>query len=433
MAAQADELWLNAQYSVLGAVLIDEKLVGKVLFELSPDDFGEPHCRALFERLDSMFADGVPIDIFTIAEAMGGDAYIPFMKQLMDVTPTTANIDHHIRIVRERSRLHALRDIGEQLRYADDPAEAERIMEQANSIMVRGSRNRGRSMADLLVDFGRRMENPVEHLQWPIAGMENLVRVRRGHYIMICAEPSTGKTAFALQCATGWAKERRVGFFSLEMGDEDITDRIVTRAAKINYDSIQDHKLGFDEYDAYNRVADALSARKLKVYEASGYTVQDIKAVTMADKLDVVIIDYAQLITGKGNSEYEVQTGVSKALHNLALSTKTVVVALAQVTRSGLASDKLTIHDIKGTGQWEQDADVILLMSLMEKGNKFAPRYLETGKNRNGRAGYAYLNFIGPTQTFTKMQESAAKQWLADRKADKKAEKEGVYKNERFC
>lgn len=408
--------YLNAQNAVLGSVLIDARVAGKVVLELEPKDF-EPPLRTVFQAIEDLYVDGKPIDPISVCNRCG-EEYVTLLRDLMEITPTAANIESYIEIVRKESRLKALRTLGLQIAEVGSLDEAKGLMEQANAAMVSTGNVPCYSMAELLLDFQSRLDKPPVFLEWPIEGLQGQLRTKPGHFVILAAEPSTGKTAMAIQCGLEWAKTKRVGFFSLETGEEDMEERIVSNFADLSYTAVQERTFTKSEeaMAKYDVAAEDLAKRNFFIIPCSTISIQDIESKALEKRFDIIIIDYIQLIETPGRSEYEELSHISKSAHRMAQRTGITVVALAQVSRAGAAAGDLSMHDIKGTGQFEQDANAVLMLGLLEPKNKSGLRYLKLDKNKGGKTAVAYLGFAGDKQRFYKVSAQEAKQWLYERK-----------------
>lgn len=408
--------WLGAQYSVLGAALIDDRVVPRIISATDETDYSGG-CRTVFQSIKSLFDRGVPVDPVSVNNALGGN-YQTFLTELMEVTPTVANIETYIQICREQSRVVAIRELAEHLAAAETIADARALLEKANKFAASTQRRQSVTLQDIFVDFGRRMQERPNYLRWPIQQIQDNLRVKAGNLVLIAAEPSVGKTAFAMQCALHWAKTANVGFFSLETDAETLGDRISSHTMSISMEAIQNRKLTDEQWARYAYIGSQMSDRKLTVEPASHMTVSDIRARTVEKGYQVVVIDYLQLIPSKGANRYEQVTNISLDLHELAQSLGVTVIALSQVSRS---DDDHTPRnsDLRESGQLEQDADVIIFLKLRNKAKPDGPRRLYVTKFKEGKKFTTNLSFDGETQTFAWMREVEAKAFDAAMAAGK--------------
>ena len=402
MAELTNERWLNAQYSVLGSALIDQQVVPKVLHETRESDyFGT--CQTVYKALRKLFNAGSPIDPVSV-KAQLGDSYMDFILQLMEITPTAANIDMYIALCKEQARTNQLRDIARQMTEEEDGDKLRSLLEQASGMMVQRSSLKITTMADALQSFMERHTRQTNYLTWPVGELNDRLYAEPGDFIIIGGYPSTGKSAWALQCAWHWARNYKVGFFSLETSSEKLFDRQMASVVKLSMDQIKRNTLGEKDWERICAMSTEITARNLELIPAAGMTPADVRAVTMMRGYQIIFVDYLQLLQGSGENRTTQVTQISIALHTLAQSMGVTVVALSQLARQG-KQDKNTPPDmsaLRESGQIEQDADLIMMLSLQDKDNPAGPRELRIRKNKEGTCPNILLDFDGKHQTFFK-------------------------------
>lgn len=397
--------WLQAQNSVLGAALLDENAAIRILAETEETDYSGA-CKTVFNALQTLFSQGRPLDPVTVGGLLGAD-YRSFLLQLMELSPTAANVDHHIQLCREQAKILALQEIGQQLTTAETPEQVRQLLEQANSCMISKQRWKAATMSDALRSFMDGYNVKPDFLPWPFTGFGDNLRIKPGRFIIIGAEPSVGKTAFSLQCAWHWAKGKKVGFFSLETDKETLTERLISHLLTIPLKKIQERELSTEEWDQVCGAAAEITSSHLEFVPASGMTTADIRGKILESGYQVVVIDYLQLMRARGGSRYEQVTNISLDLHTIAQSLGVTVVALSQLSRS--ADDHTPRNsDLRESGQLEQDADVILMMKLEKQTEPAGPRKLFVTKNKEGELFMSLLAFDGKHQTFSKQKATSA-------------------------
>lgn len=390
------EIYESAQMSVIGALLIDpEKVIGDVMQAVAPDDFtGE--LRTVFEAIRSVWAAGKRVDTVVALEALG-DGYRDLLRRCMQETPTVANVMTHCEVVRSQSALQALRGIGLRLTGATDAAEAREILSEAQTLMAERQGLRGRPVSQLLADFLSWVSSPApaEYLPWGIRQLDETVTAERGDFIVLGADSSVGKTALAVQLAWAQAsKGRRVGFFSLETSGLKLTRRLVAQRARIPMSAIKDKSLSEEQIKDVISLGSASNNVPLIIYDAAGVSVDELRAAVTADRLEVIYIDYVQLLQAPGRERWEIVTAISMALHTMAQQLGVAVIGLSQIT----ASDKKTKtspgkDDLRESKQLKQDADLILMMSLADPEDNTSLRWLKIEKNKDGPLGSVCLKF----------------------------------------
>lgn len=398
MPVTADK-WTDAQYSVLGSALIEPKVVARVLAQTHESDFSGP-CLTVYQAMEEVFNSGFPVDVISVAAKLGKE-YREFLAQLMEITPTAANVESYISICREQSRVLSCREIGKELSTCEDSKTARTLLETASKLMTSMQANRVVNMDAALRRFFERAEKPARYLSWPIKALEEELHVGAGKFIVLGAEPSVGKTAFALQCAWHWSTAGKVGFFSFETDPETLFDRLISSFTGVPMDAIKTNRISRRQWDEICQATQAITQRKLDLISAAGMTVSDIRAKIMEAGYKVVIIDYLQIVSAKGGNRYEQVTNISIDLHTMAQSLGVVVLALAQLSRSE-GERQPRNSDLRESGQIEQDADLILMLQLENQEWAEGPRKLFVTKNKEGRLFQMLLAFDGQHQTFAK-------------------------------
>lgn len=395
--------WLQAQNSVLGAALIDEKAAVRILSETEETDYTGA-CRTVFNAMQALFSQGKPLDPVTVGAFLGAD-YRSFLVQLMEICPTAANVDHYIQLCREQAKILSVQEIAQQLTEAETPDQVRQLLEQANGCMVSRQRWKSATMSDALHAFMENYSQTPDFLKWPFPGFGDHLRVRPGRFIIVGAEPSVGKTAFSIQCGWHWAKDKKVGFFSLETDKETLTERLISMLMQIPLSKIQDRHLSDDEWARVCAASTEITARHLEFIPASGMTTADVRAKILENGYQIIIVDYLQLMRARGGSRYEQVTNISLDLHTIAQDLGVTVVALSQLSRS---TDEHTPRnsDLRESGQLEQDADVILMLKLEKQSEPTGPRKVFVTKNKEGELFMSLLAFDGKHQTFRKLQNT---------------------------
>lgn len=393
------EKWLEAQYSVLGSVLIDERVAAKVLHETSEQDY-RGTCLTVFKAVKQLFLAGSAIDPVSVVGVLGS-GYQQFVLQLMEITPTAANVDSYIALCREQGRMVQAQDLMKQAVEADSIGELRKILEKINGLMVDKGNAKVTTMTDALRSFNERHVGAANFLHWPVQELDQYIFAKPGRFIVIGGLPSTGKTAWSLQCAWFWAKDKKVGFFSLETDDETLFDRQISSMAQIDKDVILRNQIPNQGWDKICALTPEITGRNLEIIEAAGFSVADIRAMTLTRGYDIIVVDYLQLVQAGGYNRTEQVTAVSIALHTLAQTLHVTVVALAQLNRdsSGSKSDMARLRE---SGQIEQDADIIMMLKLEDEKKPMGQRILSLAKNKESKRMDIPLAFNGETQTFSR-------------------------------
>lgn len=401
--AMTNEPWLDAQYSVLGAALIEPQVVPLVIHQTAERDYCGT-CLTVYKAIRQIFLDGRPVDPVVVVSVLGRE-YQPFILQLMEVTPTAANIERYISICREQSRTAAIREIGQTMAEEQDGGKLRSLVEEASSLLADRPGLKIVTMTDALKSFMERHTKETKYLTWPIRELDGYIYSEPGDLIVMGGYPSTGKSAWALQCAWHWAREYKVGFFSLETSSEKLFDRQMSAVMGLSMDSIKRNEIDAAGWDHICQMTDKITTRNLELIPAAGMTPADVKAVTMMRGYKIIIVDYLQLLQGSGDNRTAQVTAISIALHTMAQSMGVTVVALSQLARQG-QGNKGTPPDmsaLRESGQIEQDADLIMMLSMEKRdGKETGNREMRIRKNKEGITPNILLAFDGKHQTFSK-------------------------------
>lgn len=398
----------SAQIAIIGAMLVDERCVGDVLTRVRAADFITPRYRRLFEAAQALYVGSRPIDPVTVISRAGEDLR-SVAKGCMDETPTAANVLTYCDILRDAAALYRVQRLCGELADARTLEDARALVGKMAEAMSCRPDVKATTLTEMMIDFLRRMEQPKpDYIRWGLPMLDSALLTEAGSYVIIGARPSTGKTALALQLALNIAEHKRVGFFSLETSTKRAADRIGAMSPlDIDLPGIKRRKLDPTAMQVLAVQAAGLEMfrRELHFIEAAGMTVQEIRTETLARRLDVIFIDYVQLIRPTDGRERTNQMqAVSMELRAMAQATGVVIVALAQLRRPDTQQKQkaATMADLKESGQFEQDADVVILMYHEDPGNLGSDRYIKIAKNKEGEAGRrARFRFDGRTQRFS--------------------------------
>ena len=413
-----DKKLLEAQQAVLGAMLIDEKTVGLVLQEIVPDDFTTGAYRQVFLAFRAQFAGGEPCDPVTVNARLGGK-YDKLLMELIEVTPTAANVKSYMLLLKQQSRVHRLQDIAQRMQDTDDEDDLRGLVNEANAQLVERPGLRVVGMEDGLSRFYQRHDpdaKPV-YLDFGMDDINENVYAGRGDMVVLGGYPSDGKTSLALTLAVRMAKTIRVGFYSFETDCDKLFDRIIAMTAQIGLPKLKLNAMNENDWETVAVLSERLGNLSLELIEASGMTVQDIRAHSLSKRYDVIFIDYLQKIrsdiTGRGAADqFQVVSKISSDLQQFGRQTGTPVIALSQLSRpeknKGGKIPPPTLASLRSSGQIEQDADVVMLLYREEPDNSRSRRILNIAKNKEGEANIGImLAFDGQTQTFKKSAAQA--------------------------
>ncbi len=405
---------LEAQQAVIGSMLIDPRCVRAVMGAVQESDFTDGACRNTFSAIRRLLLAGRPIDHVLIQdEVHGGASWVAWARELMELTPTAANVLEYCKKTREHAVVYRFRELCGQGLTVTAQEDALRLAQKMSGLFVDNIQERKVSATEMAQNFIRRVtskEKP-EYLPWGIPTADRTVYAELGDMILLGGYPSAGKTLLSVQMALAQAKRYRVGYYSLETREEKMADRIFAHLAKVSLTSIKERDLTDDQLGALAQAASYFSSGiPVDYFNASGWTAADISSSAVANGYQIIYIDYIQLVDGKGKNDYERVSGVSRDLKNFANRTKTTIVALAQLTRAEkVTKDKQTfflpptMQSFKESGQLEQDADAAFLLWPSDPNDNTSQRVLKLGKNKEGEKFTRYLSFDGATQTMVEV------------------------------
>ena len=411
---------LDAERGVIGSLLIEESLVREMVSVVDAQDFLNPANRLIFQAARQLFRAGKPVDALTIRDRVGSQ-YSDYMTQLMEITPTSANWREYAALMHSQATTQRIKNLAQYiLENAVTLDDCRQPCADMAQLLADGRRIDAWTMQEMMEDFFRAQDPDAPAPEYVTYGLEVLDQrnyTELGDVVMIGGYPSDGKTALALMMAYHMAARYKVGFFSLETDKRKVRDRMVASVAQIDFDAIKRRTLTESDWAGLAAKSTDMSKRDLTVLRAAGMTVADIQSASQAYGFQVVVIDYVQLITpevSRRAPRSEQMADVSRALHTFAQSSGTLVIELAQLTRQERGSwREPDMHDLKESGQFEQDADIIFLLyrpspsddTLDQEKN----RILKIAKYKEGPRGRWPLYFDGPKQTFSVMTDADGK------------------------
>lgn len=407
----------QAENAVIGSMLIDETQVPAILSAVDIADIQDPGNRRIFQAARALFQAGQPVDPFTVRDKLGSLA-TDRLTLLLDTTPTSANWREYASLMHEQATLSRIRALAESLADEQTLDGCRDKVAALSELMAAGKEIDAWSMTDAYREFtaAQTSQEKREYITYGIRELDEGTYTERGDVIVIGGEPSSGKTAFSLQIAYHMAKTMNVGFFSLETGQRKLTDRLVSSVAGIDFNAIKKQDLAESDWMRIAEAGQEFTSRRLSLIRGSGMTASQIQAISRSYGFDVIFIDYVQLITPEGDPRAGVTQAVaaiSRSLHTFAQSSNTLVVELAQLARPQKAGGyrEPDMHDLKETGQLEQDADAVLLLYKPKEGTTIydvevdisKTRFLKVAKQKEGRLGRWPMFFDGSKQSFAVM------------------------------
>ncbi len=436
---------LEAERSVLGAVLVDNHALNAAVEKLRPEDFFHEHHQRIFQTMIALGESQQAIDLVTLTdqlhrqgqlEAAGGAAYL---AQLLDGVPRVSNVEHYARIVKEkallRNLIHATHAIQQQALEGED--DADMILDRAESSIFQLAEDRVRAgfvgVQELVSQNFERLEKMftegkrISGLATWYSQLDNLTSgLQPSELIVLAARPSMGKTALALNIAENVALRGGdpVAIFSLEMSKESLLQRLLASHARIDAHKFRTGHLGRDDWRKMTESLARLAQAPLWIDDSGTATVVELGAKARRLRRDkgvaLVIVDYLQLIAARGrfSNRNEEVSSITRGLKGLAKELHVPVLVLSQLTRAPEREERRPqLADLRESGAIEQDADVVVFIhrpnayNPNETPEERAKAEILIAKQRNGptdRVNFVFLNH------FTRFEEAAPDSWTPE-------------------
>jgi replicative DNA helicase len=418
---------MEAEQAVLGAILLDNDAIVAAMEHIGPEDFYRAAHQRIFEAMVELFDEAEPVDLVTLStrlkdrgllEEVGG---IGYLTELANGVPTAANVAYYAEIIEEKSMLRRLIRTATQIvssGYAGADDVHELISDAERRILeISGRRGEGFvPIRDVLMDVFERVEFLYNHkggITGIPSGFPDLDRLtsgfQRSDLIIVAARPSVGKTAFALNVAqnVGVRAKETVAIFSLEMSAAQLVQRMICAEANVDASRMRSGHLEGDDWEKLTMAIGTLSEAAIYIDDSPAITTADIRAKCRRLKqergLGLIVIDYLQLIHGRGrsgdNRQQEVSE-ISRSLKQIARELEVPVIALSQLSRSvEQRQDKRPLmSDLRESGSIEQDADIVAFLYRDDYYNQESEKknIIEViiAKQRNGPVGTVELVFL---------------------------------------
>ncbi len=432
----------EAEKTILGGILLNNKNLNVVLSIISPEDFYKDSNRKIIEKIISLVDKGKPVDVVTLSEELqkegaleevGGASYV---SSLMDGVPKSLNIEFYAQIIKEKSLLRQLilssaKIISSSYEQRED---ADQLLDEAQASIIEVAEQRVKPgfvpvklLAPPTLDMIKALHDRKETVTGIPTGFRDLDSLTSGfhgsEFIVVAARPSMGKTALCLNISqyAGLKTDYSVGFFSLEMAKEQVMIRLLCAEAQLDLKKVRTGFIGERDFEKLKLSAEALSRSKIFIDESPALTVMEMKAkarrLKMEQNLDLVFIDYIQLMRPGGRFENRTQemSYISRSLKELAKEIKIPVVGISQLSRApekGRREPVPQLSDLRESGAIEQDADVVVFIYRPEfyRPDDESIRGvadINVAKQRNGPTGKINLAFIREYARFADMEFQA--------------------------
>ena len=429
---------LEAEQAVIGSMIIDSRCVGDVIGALRAEEFYSSVNRDIFQTLFTMFSYALPIDPVTVLDKMRedgvwNDGSPGYIRDLMLITPTAANVMEYASIVRDKALLRALVDAGADISGMAISGEggAMNILEASEKRIYALRQGRSREglepIAKVLVGVYEKISKAAKQgggIQGMATGLHDLDRMimglNRSDLILVASRPGMGKTSIALNIALHTAKTsgKSVAVFSLEMSREQLAMRLLSSEGFIDGKRLH---TGMIKQDEWRRLADAaasVSAADMLINDDASLTVADMNAqCRRLPNLGLIVVDYIQLMqsaTGArgylGENRVQIVSEISRMMKIMAKELNVPVMALSQLSRAseGRQNKRPLLSDLRESGAIEQDADIVLGLYRDDYYNRESesPNIAEciVLKNRRGETGVVELQWTPEYTTFSSLE-----------------------------
>jgi len=418
---------IDAERAVLGAILLNDECYHAIAEVLLASDFYMPAHKAIYQAIITLVSANKRIDMITLQhqleaqsemEIAGGVIYLVGLQE--DI-PSVGLIEQHAQIVKSKSTLRSLINSSVSIItdcYNQNEKEIESIIDDAERKIFEVS---SRTMNKDFVQLDIWLRKTFQHLSSIKSSSKGVTGVsstfeqldnmtsgfQKGDLVILAARPSMGKTAFALNLAVNAVKQKMtVGFFSLEMGAEQLTLRLLSTESGIAHQSIRNATISSEEWIELTHVAADLAQMKLFIDDTAGISIMELRAKARKLKakhnVDMLIVDYLQLLhsSKKHENRHQEVSEISRSLKALAKELSVPIIALSQLSRAvdSRMDKRPMLSDLRESGAIEQDADVIMFMyrDIVYNPETENPSSAELiiGKQRNGPTGTVPLQFI---------------------------------------
>ena len=429
---------VEAEQAVLGSMLIDARCVPEVVERLKPDDFYLRQNREIYETIHSMFNFSLTIDPVTVLEHMRQNGVYDehtsrgYVLQLMEVTPTAANVIEYAGIVKDKALLRRIAETAGDITamIQEGAGTAQEVLEAAEQRIYAIRRGRAalgleHNSSDIHTVYERLAElaasdSAVPGLSTGLPDVDAAIAgLNKSDLILLAARPGMGKTSFALNVLlhAGKFSGSTVVFFSLEMSREQLAMRLISNESFVELKKLITGRLGEEDWDKIAAASAALNKTQILIDDNPSLSVADMNAkCRRVDNLGLVIIDYLQLMTSaggpgrSGDNRQQIVSDISRALKIMAKELNVPVVCLSQLSRGPESrSDKRPmLSDLRESGAIEQDADIVMFLYRDEYYNEDSENHnlaeCIIAKNRHGETRTVELQWLPEYTTFSSLE-----------------------------
>ena len=429
---------IEAEQSVVGAMLMDKDAITTAGEIISGDDFYQASYGVIFDSMIELFNEGKPVDLITLQERLKEKdvpaeiASLEFVRDLVTAVPTSANVKYYAQIVADKSLMRKMIKLNESIEnmcyVGKEPVES--IMEQTEKSMFQLLQRR--TTGDY-VPIKQVVLNALDKIEKASKSKGTVTGIPTGFidldyklsgfqpsdFILIAARPSMGKTAFVLNIAQYMAfkKNKAVAIFSLEMSKEQLVNRLFSLESQVDAQSLRTGNMKDSDWEKLIEGAGIIGQSRLIIDDTPGISISELRSKCRKYKLehglDIIIIDYLQLMTGSvgrsSESRQQEVSDISRQLKGLARELNVPVVSLSQLSRAveSRPDKRPMLSDLRESGAIEQDADVVMFIYRDEYYNKDSEFKKQAeiiiAKQRNGPVGTVNLAWLGEYTKFANL------------------------------
>ena len=429
---------IEAEQSVVGAMLMDKDAITAASEMISGSDFYQSAYGIIFDSMVELFNEGKPVDLITLQERLREKdvppeiASLEFVRDLVTAVPTSANVKYYAQIVADKAMMRRLIKLNEEIEnvcYAGkEPLEAVLEKTEKSVFELLQRRNTGEyvPIRQVVLNALERIEKASKN-KGTVTGIPTgfidldykLSGLQPSDLILVAARPSMGKTAFVLNIAqyVAFKKNRSVAIFSLEMSKEQLVNRLFSLESQVDAQALRTGNMKDSDWEKLIEGAGIIGQSRLIIDDTPGISVSELRSkcrkYKLENDLDLIIIDYLQLMTGSvgrsSESRQQEISEISRSLKGLARELNVPVIALSQLPRAveSRPDKRPMLSDLRESGAIEQDADVVMFIYRDEYYNKDSEYKKQAeiiiAKQRNGPVGTVHLAWLGEYTKFANL------------------------------
>lgn len=391
-----DEQRNDIEY-VLTGLVCDGQYAPQIFAELDENELHTDLARSIFIALKKHWTQTGSNDLTPIALSLPEDEKEYAYWAVYDLV--TKDWQTVVNTIQERNLVAKAKAVAADLmssQTAEDVLEAQAKLIKATQHDIKET---AVDMESAVMDFLSRMNKKTDHIKTGYSKLDKYTYIDKGDFVILAGEQSSGKTAFSISLMLNMAKQgRKCVYFSLETSTEKIFDRMITNYTHVDFQRLKQRELFPSETDLVAEATGEILHLPIHIVNASGRTVDWIKAEAIRLRADVIFIDYLGLINAKGKSRYEMVTNTSLALHTMAQTSGITIICLSQLKRPESGTKRRpTMHDLRESGQIEADADLIILLYNDKEAGEYT---VIVEKNKEGNVGFIDYKFDGEHQSF---------------------------------